>query len=54
MTTGMQTLAGIRYDVIDPAENSGRSCIVLADPKFRRYPASAPVQRRGKAPGEWL
>lgn len=54
MTTGMQTLAGIRYDVIDPAENSGRSCIVLADPKFRRYPASAPVQLRGKAPGEWL
>ena len=54
MTTGMQTLAGIRYDVIAPAENSGRSCIVLADPKFRRYPASAPVQLRGKAPGEWL
>ena len=41
LTPGKQVMKGIMFHVIDPAENSGKSCIMLAGRARPEFPASA-------------
>ena len=34
---------GVKFKIVDPKSNNGKSCIVLADKKWRKFPASKPV-----------
>lgn len=53
MTLGKQKLAGINFDVIDPARNDGRSCIVLRGKERPYFPDSVTV-KSGGAKGRYL
>jgi len=48
--SGRQTLGGIPFDVIDPAANGGKSCLVLAGPDRGYFPQSATVEPGLAAP----
>ena len=54
MTTGKRKFSGVTYEVIDPSANGGKSCIVVADPKFRKVPSTKPVELAGTHSGRWL
>lgn len=48
MPVGERSFAGIRFAVVDPQGNGGKSCIVLRGPQRDYFPATAaiPVERR--------
>ena len=47
MKPGRLELGGIRFQILDPAENNGRSCIVLSN--YRKFPkVGSPVSGDGK------
>ena len=41
LTPGRQVMKGITFDVIDPAKNGGKSCIMLAGRARQEFPAAA-------------
>ena len=45
---GRQTAGGILFDILDPAENSGRSCLVLRGSARPRFPAAIRDIKIGK------
>ena len=49
ISTGKQNVKGVPFEIIVPAENAGRSCLVLCNPEFRSYPPVQPVVCRGKS-----
>jgi len=50
---GRTTMGGIAFDLIDPAKNQGRSCLVLAGPSRDYFPGQAGVELVGST-GKYL
>lgn len=46
--TGLKRFGGIPFDIIDPAQNDGRSCLVLAGPAGGSFPESAQIALSGQ------
>ncbi len=51
---GRKSLGGIDFDLIDPAANGGKSCLMLAGPNRDYFPKNAEVEVAGKARGNYL
>eukprot|EP00831_Metopus_contortus_P038732 TRINITY_DN30396_c0_g1_i1.p1 TRINITY_DN30396_c0_g1~~TRINITY_DN30396_c0_g1_i1.p1 ORF type:complete len:357 (+),score=30.22 TRINITY_DN30396_c0_g1_i1:487-1557(+) len=52
--SGLQEFAGVEYAIINLEKNKGRSCIVVSNPRFRRYPAHSPVTLSANTDGKYL
>ncbi len=50
---GKKVMGGIVFDIIDPAKNQGRSCLVLAGPSREYFPVEAGIELSGKT-GQYL
>jgi len=48
MQPGQTTFGGIRFDIIDPAKNNGKSCMVFCAPERSYFPQSATIAIDGK------
>lgn len=46
--TGKTCLQGVTFDIIEPAKNDGKSCIVLAGPQREYFPKSVEIPVDGK------
>ncbi len=44
MPSGRKTLGGIPFDILDPAVNDGKGCLVLAGPDRSYFPKSATIE----------
>ena len=44
----------VNFDIIDPARNNGKSCIVLAGPFRHYFPRSAKAEQKKNVSGEYL
>lgn len=54
MEPGRTLFAGINYDIINPVENGARSCIVVADSLFRRFPDYGKIRVPDSDSASWL
>lgn len=48
LPVGKQRWQGVEFDIIDPAGNNGKSCIVLAGPSRSYFPSSAVAEQKGE------
>ncbi len=51
---GKQRWRGTDFEIIDPAKNNGKSCIVLAGPARHYMPEQAAAEVKAKVQGRWL
>ena len=51
---GKQRFKGTDFQIINPAKNKGKSCIVLQGAARTSFPKSASAEVNGKAQGNWL
>lgn len=51
---GKQRWRGTDFEIIDPAKNGGKSCIVLAGPARHYMPEQAAAEVKAKVQGRWL
>lgn len=54
LPTGRQVMKGIVFDVIDPAENGGKSCIMLAGKARPEFPDTAVCEVPDGVSGSWF
>lgn len=54
LPTGRQRWNNVNFDIIDPARNNGRSCIMLAGPFRHYFPRTAQAEQKKKVSGEYL
>ncbi len=52
--TGKQRWSGTDFQIIDPAKNGGKSCIVLAGPHRGYFPAEVKAPQTKPVRGSWL
>lgn len=48
LPTGSQVFGNVRFEIIDPAKNQDRSCLVFANPQRQYFPRSANIQMKGE------
>lgn len=54
LPTGRRRWNNVNFDIIDPARNNGRSCIMLAGPFRHYFPRTALAEQKKKVSGEYL
>ncbi len=54
LPVGKQRWAGVDFDIIDPAKNGGKSCLMLAGPSRSYFPQQAAVRVEPAVEGKFL
>ena len=54
LPVGRQLLQGVLFEILDPAKNGGKSCIVLKGRERPRFPAEVVALQSGKESGNYL
>ncbi len=54
LPVGLRSLGGVSFDLIDPASNQGKSCLMLAGPNREYFPQKAEVKVPDSPRGNYL